>query len=150
MNSHELLTALQSFLDQQGVEVDRLQAADMVRHMVAWYRLGSVDKVARAASGDALIYRYSGWSEGCATGFKLSLLRRVVDRAADGAEAEWFAGITLLFDPSRFGEVTAFNTISSDWQSVDSFARAIESSPGYRLSAGTAPMGAMLEIGGMR
>ena len=151
MNSQILLASLQAHLQRRGIELERVSLPEMVQAMVDWYR---TDKIAIAGAGagaqsDTLLYRYGGWSEGCATGFKLSLLRQVRSRE-EGANAEWIAGITLMFDPSRFGDLAPFSTIASEWQSLDAFLRAIESSRGYKLVVADAPMGAMLEIGGLR
>ena len=100
MNSFSLLAALQAYLQKQSVALDTLGPAAIVKVMVAWFR--EVPIIDAGLSADALVYRYGGWSEGCATGFKLSVMRRVTERAAAGGETEWIAGITMLFEPSRF------------------------------------------------
>lgn len=150
VNSYLLLGALQSFLHQQRVDVDRLTADPMMRVMVDWFRLVPLDLLERAPVADALVYRYGGWSEGCATGFKLSLLRRITDDNAGGAQTDWFAGITLMFEPSRYADLAPLDLVSSDWQSLDAFMRAIESSQAFRVLAPATPMGVMLESGGLR
>jgi hypothetical protein len=148
VNSYTLLGALQAFLEQRSIAVDDLTADPAVVSMLDWFRQGPVD--AQSATGDALVFRYGGWSEGCATGFKLSLLRRVVEARADGGETEWFAGITLMYEPSSRAEIAPFSTTSLDWDSLDEFAQAARRSPGFRAVAATKPMGAMLESGGIR
>jgi hypothetical protein len=150
LNSYILLGALQSFLHQRGVEVERLTADQMVPLMIDWFRLVPVDTLGRTATADALVYRYGGWSEGCATGFRLSLLRRVTEPAADGGNTDWFAGITLMFEPSRFAILAPFDAASVDWKSIDAFLHAIESSEAFKLLATVTPMTALLESGGLR
>ena len=150
MNSYSLLAALQQFLKHRGVEVDRLTADPMVRLMVDWFRLVPVDQLERTATVDALVYRYGGWSEGCATGFNFSLLRRVTDRNASGGDTDWFAGITLMFEPSLYDRLAPFNTVSSDWRSIDAFLHAIESSPAYTALVNATPMSVLVESGGLR
>src|SRR3954463_15902712 len=73
LSSHSLIVELQNFLRQRDLDVSQLSAAEMVGVMVDWYRFTPMN----AVQSDALVYRYGGWSEGCATAFKLSLLRRV-------------------------------------------------------------------------
>ena len=55
-----------------------------------------------------------------------------------------------MFDPSRYAEVEPLNTLSTDWQSLDAFVRAIESSPGFRMSVSLTPMGVIVESRGVR
>ena len=150
LNSSTLLAALQTFLDQRRVDVERLTAEPMVAAMFDWTRFGKVASVEGPPVADVLVYRYGGWSEGCATGFKLSLLRRVTERDADGRDTDWYAGITLMFEPSRFAGVAPFSTVSTEWPSTEAFLRAIESSPAYKASASTTPMGVVMESGGLR
>jgi hypothetical protein len=105
--------------------------------------------VAGEPSDDALIYRYGGWSEGCATAFKLSLLRRVTEQT--GAQtSERFAGITLMFEPSNQAELMPFSADSSDAKSMDAFLQTIETSPAFKQLAGATPMGVLIETGGVR
>jgi hypothetical protein len=146
MNSEILLSALQSFMQRHSIELDQLTTEQMVSVMIDWFRLESLDLMDRGPQADALVFRYGGWSEGCATGFKLSLLRRVRQRES----VDWFAGITLMFDPARYADFAPFSTISADWQSIDAFMRAIESSQAYKTSRSMTPMGALIEIGGLR
>jgi hypothetical protein len=101
-------------LKQRGVEVDGLTADPMVRLMIDWFRLVPIDQLERKASADVLVYRYGGWSEGCATGFNFSLLRRVTENSAGGGDTDWFAGITLMFEPSLYDSLAPFTTVSSD------------------------------------
>jgi len=139
-----LLTELETFLRQRKIVTENLTADQMVAVMIDWYRFTS----ARAADGnvvnDTLQYRYGGWSEGCATGFKLSLLRRA------GQGADRVAGITLLFEPSSKSEIAAFSTTSADWPSIERFLEAVQGSPAFRQFASAKPMGVMLERGGLR
>lgn len=149
MNSHLLLSSLQTYLDRRRVQIDRVTPGEMVQAMVDWYRTEPVDLATSTASADTLVYRYGGWSEGCATGFKLSLLRRV--RSGTGEErVDWIAGMTMMFDPSRFSDIAPFSTTASEWQSLEAFIRAIESSRGYQLISAESPAGATLEVGGLR
>jgi hypothetical protein len=150
LNSSTLLTALQTFLDQRRIEVEGLTAEPMVVTMFDWLRFGKVASLEGAPEADALVFRYGGWSEGCATGFKLSLLRRVTERDAEGRATDWYAGITLMFEPSRYAGMAPFSTVSSDWPSLEAFLHAIESSPAYRASAAMVPMGVVMESGGLR
>jgi hypothetical protein len=148
VNSYTLLGALQAFLEQRGIAVDALTADPAVALMLDWFRQGPVD--AQSAFGDALVFRYGGWSEGCATGFRLSLLRRIAEQRADGGETEWFVGITLLYEPSSRAEIVPFSTTSLDSDSLDAFVGAVRRSPGFKAVATDKPMGAMLESGGIR
>lgn len=150
LNSRTLLSSLQSYLHQTGAEVERLTVDPMVNLMIDWFRLVPIAGVERGTNADALVHRYGGWSEGCVTGFKFSVLRRVVSRDETGQDVEWFAGITLMFEPSRYASLPAFSTQSIDWQSIESFQSAIQSSPAYKISASVIPMGVVVESGGMR
>ena len=147
--AHGLIGALQNFLRQQGVEADHLNADAMVRLMVDWYRFTPVHVLGEPVD-DALVYRYGGWSEGCATAFKLSLLRRVTQHDSTGAQAERFAGITLMFEPSAQAELMPFTAVSSDAKSLEAFLQSIESSPAFRELAAATPMGVLVESGGVR
>jgi hypothetical protein len=147
MSNIALLSSLQSFLNQRGVAVERVTAEEMVSLMVNWFRLIPIDGINQGTPADSMLLLYGGWSEGCATGFKFGLLRRI---AASNAEPEWLAGITLMFEPSRYASIAPFNTVSTDWQSLEAFVSAIESSPGFRLSVGLTPMAVMLESQGFR
>ena len=150
LNSYDLIAALQSFLHQRGVEVERLTADPMVRLMIDWFRLVPIDLLERASSADVLVYRYGGWSEGCVTGFNFSLLRRITVSDASGGDTDWLAGITLMFEPSFYANLAPFNTVSSDWKSIDAFLRAIESSPAFAALAAARPMTVLIESGGLR
>jgi hypothetical protein len=150
VSSHGLIAELQGFLRQRDVDVNHLSADAMVRMMIDWYRFTPVKKAGGAAVGDALVYRYGGWSEGCATAFKLSLLRRVTERDAGGAEAERFAGITLMFEPSGQAELMPFTAVSSDAKSVEAFLETVQNSPAFKELAGATPMGVLVESGGVR
>lgn len=139
-----LLTELETFLRQRKVVTENLTADQMVAVMIDWYRFTSTRTAADGTPNDTLQYRYGGWSEGCATGFKLSLLRRA------GQGADRVAGITLLFEPSSKSEIAAFSTTSADWPSIERFLEAVQGSPAFRQFAAAKPMGVMLERGGLR
>ena len=149
-NSFDLLTALQSFLRERNVAVERLTVDPMIVTMIDWFRLRPLDLAKDAASADVLVFRYGGWSEGCATGFVFSVLRRITERNTENGETDWVAGITLLFEPSRYAGLAPLTTASSDWQSIEAFLRAVESSPAYKLLVGEQPMSVLLESGGLR
>lgn len=146
ISSHGLMLELQDFLRQRNVDVNQLGADEMVRVMIDWYRFMPVGK----AQDDALVYRYAGWSEGCATAFKLSLLRQVTQRDATGAGIQRLAGITMMFDPSGKGELLPFTAVSADSKSIEAFLQTVEGSPGFKELAGTTPMGVLIEGGGLR
>ncbi|MBL8533625.1 MAG: hypothetical protein JNL33_07215 [Betaproteobacteria bacterium] len=150
MNSTGLLTELQSFLRRRGTDVETLSLNDMVVTMLDWHRLVRLDALSGPPKADVLIFRYGGWSEGCATGFKLSVVRKVTEEAAGGAETDWYAGITLLFEPARYADLSGFATVSADWPSTEAFLHAIESSPAYQRSANVTPMSVVVESGGLR
>ena len=150
LTSHGLLTQLQSYMRERDVEANDLSAGEMVRLMIDWFRFAPVDAIGGAPSDDALVFRYGGWSEGCATAFKLSVLRQVTPKGPAGGETELLAGITLMFEPSSQAELLPFSTTSTDWKTVDAFLQAVESSPAFRMLASTKPMSAMIESGGLR
>ena len=144
MSNITLLPSLQAFLNQRGVVVERLTADAMIPLMVDWFRLAPIE----GAAADTLLFRYAGWSEGCVTGFKFGLLRRVA--AVSETQPEWLAGISLIFEPSRYATVEPLTTLSRDWQTLEAFVRAIESSQGFRLSVSVTPMAVMVESHGLR
>ena len=148
MSNIAVLSSLQTFLNQRAVNVESLNADEMIRLMVDWFRLVLIENVAHASPGDTLLFRYGGWSEGCVTAFKFTLVRRTV--AKDDANTEWLSGITLMFEPSRYANIAPLNTHSIDWQSLEAFINAIESSPGFRLSTGLTPMAVVVESQGFR
>lgn len=148
MSNIALVSSLQTFLNQSGVEMERLSADEMIKLMVDWFRLIPIDGAAHGSPADTMLFRYGAWSEGCVTGFKFGLLRRIA--VSDSAGAEWLAGITLIFEPSRYAGVAPLNTVSTDWQSFEAFTNAIQSSPGFRLSTSVTPMAVMLESQGLR
>ena len=139
-----LLAELETFLRQRKIATENLTADQMVAVMIDWYRFTSARAADADAVHDTLQYRYGAWSEGCATGFKLSLLRRT------GQGAERVAGITLMFEPSSKSEIAAFSTTSADWPSIERFLEAVQGSPAFRQFASARPMGVMLERGGVR
>ena len=135
---------------QREVDTDSLRADEMVRLMIDWFRLAPIDAVSGSPSTDTLLFRYGGWSEGCATAFKLSLLRQVTPKTASNGETDLLAGITLMFEPSGQAELLPFSTASSDWKSLEAFLQAVESSPALRELASAKPMSVMVESGGLR
>jgi hypothetical protein len=143
-----LLSNLEGFLRERNVDVNRLTAAEMVGLMIDWYRFAPMQPRGGTAA-DTLVYRYGGWSEGCATGFKLSLLRQVGERDA-GSGAERVAGITLMFEPSGRSDLSPFMAVSSNSGSVEGFLEVIRASPAFRQLATAKPMAVMLESGGLR
>lgn len=147
LTSQGLLSDLEAFIERRGGDVNQLVARSMVDLMVDWYRFD-----AKAASGkeDVLVFRTGGWSEGCATGFKLSVLRRVATGRVPDGDAARFAGITLMFEPSARSELAPYSTTSAEWQSMEGFVAAIEASPAFRGLDAAIPMGVMLESGGLR
>lgn len=150
LGSSGMLGALQDFLAQRDVEVDRLAAHAAVRLMIDWFRFEPLEPLDGAAAADALVYRYGGWSEGCATAYKLSVLRQLTVRGADGSQTQSVAGITLLFDPGAFAGLPAFGTASSQFASIEAFLAEIEGSSGFRMLSAATPMGVALETGGLR
>jgi hypothetical protein len=143
--SRNLLADLENFLRQRKVDVDSLTADQMVAVMIDWYRFVPAGTSGAEPSSDALVYRYGGWSEGCATGFRLSLLRRASDGGTDRV-----AGITLMFEPSSRSEIAPFTTASSDWKSMEAFREAVHGSPAFRQFGTAKPMAVMIERGGLR
>jgi hypothetical protein len=143
-SSRSLLSSLQSFLHERAVDVNELDAESMVVAMSEWFRLVPASG---GAVSDALVFRYGGWSEGCATGFKLSLLRRVVPR---GGEGERLAGITLLFDPAGLTQLEPASLASTDSPSLEAFLLAVRESRAFKTLAGGTPMSAMTESGALR
>jgi hypothetical protein len=150
LNSSTLLTALQDYLKQHGMEVEGLTVDPMIDVMIDWFQRIPIVGASSGPEADALIHRYGGWSEGCVTGFKFSVLRRVTEKDATGTQTEWFAGITLMFEPSRYTDLAPFSTQSTEWQSLEAFRNAVRSSPAYAACASTTPSGVMVESGGLR
>jgi hypothetical protein len=150
LNSFSLLAALQSFLRERNIDVEHLTVDPMITAMIDWFRLVPLDLIKDASSTDVLVYRYGGWSEGCATGFRFGVLRRITEPNAKEGDTDWLAGITLMFEPSRYADLAPLITVSSDWQSIDAFLHAIESSPAYKMLVGKPPMSVLVESGGLR
>lgn len=147
LGSHGLLSQLEKFLHQRELDTTSLNVDSMVGVMIDWARFEPATGI---AGTDALIYQYGGWSEGCATGFKFSLLRKVsLPESADGSFAQT-AGITLIFEPSANADLAPFKLISSDLKSIEDFMAAIEGSPAFKKLASTTPMSVVVESGGMR
>jgi hypothetical protein len=149
-NSFSLLAALQSFLRERNIDVERLTVGPMIEAMIDWYRLVPLNLIKDTASTDVLIYRCGGWSEGCSTGFIFSVLRRITEPKEKEVSTDWIAGVTLMFEPSRYAGLAPLTIISSDWQSIDAFLHAIESSPAYKMLVAESPMSVLLESGGLR
>jgi hypothetical protein len=149
VNAYSMLAPLQGFVERRQAQVSSLDLHGMLDHMLAWYVALPPGRLLPEALSDDLVYRYGGWSEGCATGFKVSLLRRLRVPAEPG-ETEWLAGISVLFEPSGRANLARYSTASSDWPSLPAFRGAVESSPAFRQLAGAAPMAAALEGGGLR
>lgn len=144
-NGAGLLGELQQFLDRRKVAVATLDAPTLVGLMVDWYRLVPVD-----ARADGLLHQYGGWSEGCVTGFKWSVLRHVLVDAGDPDPVERFAGLTLMLEPSAFSGVSAVRFETSDRNALEAFVRRIEASPAWDAVAAARPMGVVLQSGGLR
>ncbi len=142
-NSHGLLVQLQSFLHERDVDMENLSADEAVKLMIDWYRF--TPAAGAPSPADALVFRYGGWSEGCATAFNLSLLRRIKREG----EGDAVAGITLMFEPSGQAEITPFETTSSG-KSIDAFLDVVEGTPAFKLLAGAKPMSVLMESGGLR
>jgi hypothetical protein len=150
VNSLSLLAALQSFLRERDIDVEHLTVDPMIRAMIDWFRLVPLDLIKDASCTDVLVYRCGGWSEGCATAFLFSVLRRIREPSAKEGETDWVAGVTLMFEPSHYADLAPLSTVSSDWQSIDAFLHAIESSAAYKLLVAKPPMSVLLESGGLR
>ncbi|MEO6022363.1 MAG: hypothetical protein ABIP64_04455 [Burkholderiales bacterium] len=143
----ELTASLQTFALQRSVDVEQLNAETMIKFMVDWFRFVPIENIDNATPADTLVYRYGGWSEGCATGFKYSLLRRVNlhDAEKSNMPTELLAGITLMFEPSRYVEITPAEIVLTDQGALSAFILLIENSPGFQLSASRTPMSVALE-----
>jgi hypothetical protein len=145
LSSHGLMRQLEGFMHERGTNVGDLTADAAVALMLDWMRFSP-----QAGAGDALLYQYSGWSEGCATAFKMSLLRRVTQNDATGGKVEHLAGITLMFEPSGQSELKPYSAVSSDAASLEAFMDTIERSPAFVELGRQKPMAAMVEGGGIR
>ena len=146
LTSQVLMSDLESFIHQRGGDAGQLTPRSAVDLMVDWYRFS-----AKAASDeDVLVFRYGGWSEGCATGFKFSVLRRVAAVKADGVDTARFAGITLMFEPSSRSELAPYSTTSAEWKTMEDFVGAVEGSAAFKGLNEVTPMAAMVEGGGLR
>jgi len=150
LTSHRLLSQLESFLHQRELDTTSLTADSMVGIMIDWVRFSRADAGGGTVPSDSLIYQYGGWSEGCATGFKFSLLRKVSGPATGGDSFAQTAGITLIFEPSANTDLAPFKLVSSELKSMDAFMAAIEGSPAFKKLASTTPMSVVVESGGMR
>jgi len=142
--SRGLLSSLETFLRERAVDMNGLDAEGMVTAMTEWFHFAPAPP---GTQSDALVFRYGGWSEGCATGFKLSLLRRIVPR---GGEDERLAGITLLFEPASLSGIAPATFASPDASSLQAFVDSVRASPAFKRLTGVTPMSAMLENGALR
>ena len=145
--SHGLLLQLEKFLHRRELDAARLTADSMVGAMIDWVRF---EPAAGIAGADALVFQYGGWSEGCATGFKFSLLRKVSGPDPSSENFAQTAGITLIFEPSANADLAPFKLVSSELNSIDAFMATIEGSPAFKKLASTTPMTVVVESGGMR
>jgi hypothetical protein len=148
--SFSLLEALQHFLEERKVVVEMLTVDPAVTAMLDWYRLRKADVLGGAPAADVLVCQYGGWSEGCATGYKFSVLRRVTDAGGQATPTDWFAGVTLMFEPSGAVGLTPLRIASSQYPTLDAFLEAIEASDGFQSLRRQRPMGVLLESGGLR
>jgi hypothetical protein len=140
-----LQSSLQSFLLQRGVAVRELSLHPATELMIDWFRLVAIDGIPHQAPEDTLVFRYGGWSEGCATGFKIRTQRRIA-LPEGSAQATATVGIALLFASDRFGNLEPLATSTSDWRSLEAFVAAIESSPGFLRLAAEKPSEVLLEV----
>lgn len=150
LTSHGLQVQLQAYLRQREIDESSLSADEMVRLMVDWFRMAPIAMADGTPSTDVLLFRYGGWSEGCATAFKLSLLRQVSPGNMSDGGADLLAGITLMFEPSGQAELLPFSTATPEWKSIEAFMQAVQSSPGLRALANAKPMSVMVESGAIR
>lgn len=150
LSSHGLLAQLERFLQQREIEVGLLTADAVVGVMLDWMRFSPIDAGGAGGTADELVYQYGGWSEGCATGFKLSLLRRVTGPAIGDGNGALMVGITLLFDPGANTRFAPYRLASSETKSIEDFMAGIERSPAYAKLAAETPMSAFIERGAMR
>lgn len=150
VNASSLLSELQRFLQQRGVDASQLSLQDAAMVMMDWFRLVPMDPLDASVKADVLVFQHAGWSEGCATGYKLSVMRRVTETPDAQGETDWYAGITVMYEPSRFAGMPPFKTESTDWPSLEAFLHAIESSAAWKTAAGEQPMGVIVESGGLR
>jgi hypothetical protein len=145
-----LLGRLQQFLDRRRVDVATLDGEGLVTLMVEWYRQTALDPADATATADVLMHQYGGWSEGCATGFKWGVVRRVELTEPDGSRVERFAGLTLMLEPSRFSGVAPVRFEVADRGALDAFVQRVERTPAYDTVLGERPMGVVLQSGGLR
>lgn len=150
LTSHGLLSQLERFLQQREIDVGLLTANAVVGVMLDWMRFSPIDAGGEGRTADELVYQYGGWSEGCATGFKLSLLRKVSGPAIGEGNGALTVGITLLFDPGANTRLAPYRLVSSETKSIEDFMAGIERSPAYAKLATETPMSAFIERGAMR
>lgn len=150
LSSHGLLSQLERFLQQREIEVGLLTADAVAGVMLDWMRFSPIDAGGEGGTADELVYQYGGWSEGCATGFKLSLLRKVTGPAIGDGNGALTVGITLLFDSGANTRFAPYRLASSESKSIEDFMAGIERSPAYAKLAAETPMSAFIERGAMR
>lgn len=150
LTSHGLLSQLEQFLQERKIDVSLLTADAMVGVMLDWVRFSPIAGGGESAAREELVYQYGGWSEGCATGFRLSVLRRVTGANPEGENLGLTAGITLLFEPSANTRLEPYRLASSELKTIEDFIAAIERSPGFRKLAAETPMSAFIERGALR
>jgi hypothetical protein len=139
------LGQLQGFLQERRIEASELTPGDSMRLMIEWYRITRAGEASTPA--DALVFRYGGWSEGCATAFNVSLLRRV---KALGGDTDLVAGITLMFDPGSAPGVQAHLSSTADGTSLEDFAQLVQQSTVFKLLGNRKPMAVVVESGAFR
>ncbi|HVY06957.1 MAG TPA: hypothetical protein VHB46_13365 [Burkholderiales bacterium] len=145
LTSHHLLAQLQAFMRERNADTADMTPDEMVQAMTDWYRFARPGGA--GASADVLVFRYGGWSEGCATAFNLSLLRKM---KMPGEEGEAVAGITMMFEPSSQVELKPWSSSTSDSKSIEEFVQAVEASPAFKLLGGSKPMSVLMESGALR
>ncbi len=153
LDSYSLLDALQGYLARRGLDPTSLNLEMALVVMVDWYRLvpqGALGGVAPPGRSDHLLFRYGAWSEGCATGFNVSILRRVRQANIGSGHTNWLAGLTLIFEPSAYRHLDVFSLLSSERDSLEAFLDAVENAPGYRACARVTPMTVAVENGALR
>ena len=136
MNQVLLTASLNNFLQQRAVVTARLSSHPMLELMADWYRFTPFDGVSHGPPADTLMFRYGGWSEGCATGFKIGLQRRITPLDAPRVME---AGITMLFGWERYSGVEPFSVGLEQAGSLEAFVKAVEASRGFLISASDAP-----------
>lgn len=149
-DSNGLLAELERYLHQRGAVPQSMGVEQALLVMADWFRLHPLPLLAPAPGADALLFRYGAWSEGCATGFNVGVLRQVRQPRLDGGVQEWMAGITVIFEPSRYRDLEAFALRSDERPTLEAFLAAVRAAPGYRATVGASPMTVAVENGALR